>query len=230
MSLVEASRNYSVDEQIDLIRRDILIPEGIEFFNLIGHSYGGLIALHLAGAHSHRILNLILMCPAYFSDPFAFDNFVIGNNTNASSVIRWMGRLETSPYVLRMVQMVKPIFLGCAAYVPESILPYSVWNDLFETSPHTTIMTILGIRATGDLSSSKAVLKQLSENNVFLNVIHGAEDWVVPLSSSKQLCEDYPFSKLIVLEGVGHHFPVTASRTSLDLIMKVYYHSIWVNR
>eukprot|EP00915_Cephaloidophora_sp_WS-2016_P002961 GHVH01004025.1.p1 GENE.GHVH01004025.1~~GHVH01004025.1.p1 ORF type:complete len:340 (+),score=27.59 GHVH01004025.1:99-1118(+) len=171
-SMVDPNRNYSVGEQVELLIRDVIVPEGIESFNLIGHSYGGLLALHLAGRVAHQILSLILLAPAYFSDPFAFKRFLFGGS--ASSIITWIGRLETSPYLLKFINMARPILSNVTSYIPESVLPHSVWNDLFETKAHTTIMTILGIEATGDLSSNKSILENLARFDVFITVVHGA--------------------------------------------------------
>ena len=61
----EAPRPYTVASEADDMA-DLADMLGLEAFHLVGHSYGGLIAIELAGRMPERILSLHLIEPPYF--------------------------------------------------------------------------------------------------------------------------------------------------------------------
>eukprot|EP01068_Selenidium_serpulae_P009965 Selendium_serpulae@DN5360_c0_g1_i4.p1 len=59
-------QNYSLEEQVDALQRDLIERYNIRSFHLVGHSYGGLCGIALAARKPDRVKSMTLLSPAYF--------------------------------------------------------------------------------------------------------------------------------------------------------------------
>lgn len=167
---------------------------GLERFAMLGHSFGGIVAQHLALAHPELLSHLILVC-APSSDDYARDVEAALPELLQPDALSELARLsaaEPSKDVMRRsLELLAPVYfrdpskvaaleLDSIRFGPES---QAVWDSLegFDLRP------------------------RLPEIEVPALVVAGAHDRAVTPERAKETADALPNGTLTVMEGSGHY-------------------------
>lgn len=184
---------YAPEAQVRHVA-EALDAAGVARAVLIGHSAGGAIALRVAVEHPERVAGLVLIGPAVYE----------GGGPPVGT--RWLLRTpqfeRIGPLLMRRLGGEGGEGLLRAAYAdPERLRPevLAAYRRATEVDDWDRALWA-SVRA----SRAPALEDRLSEVEMPVLVVTGAEDRVVPPESSRRLAEALPDAELVVLEGCGH--------------------------
>eukprot|EP00916_Digyalum_oweni_P025656 GHVL01042240.1.p1 GENE.GHVL01042240.1~~GHVL01042240.1.p1 ORF type:complete len:124 (+),score=22.66 GHVL01042240.1:434-805(+) len=63
---IPSGSHYSINEQLDRLQKDVIEKYGIVCYHLVGHSYGGLLAVELAARNPSAVKSIIILAPSIF--------------------------------------------------------------------------------------------------------------------------------------------------------------------
>jgi len=189
-----ARESYSPVGQADLVLRT-LDTLGINSCDLLGHSFGGTVALQLASRHPERVRRLILISPL-------------------SKVTRRPLLLASPPTRLLAYGTARTLISMPCAF--QSALSQAYYQqDAFtreDSEEYRKRLLIEGLPRSF-FSFSRSLVEK-SEFNVDLTtirprtlIITGLHDRVIPLASCREAAQAIPHAQLIVLEQSGHSSP-----------------------
>jgi pimeloyl-ACP methyl ester carboxylesterase len=187
---------YSVYEQARLVRNFIL-EKGLQNLHIIGHSYGGGVALvtsvYLSASHPNLQSSLTLIDSiAYPQDLPAFIEVL------ATPIL---GPLVSYaiPNTIQVKNLLKKVYFS-DALIPQSAIDHYA-DNLDKPNAKYAILTTAQQMLPADL-------QQLSENYASLAIptliIWSRDDEIVPLEIGERLHKTLPNSKMVILNGVGH--------------------------
>ena len=186
---------------------------GIERPVVLGHSFGGFVALHLALRHPDVVGSLILVDTA----------------ASSADMAGAMERLEErhGPEVRAAAE---PVFGGDAsegamadferlvapAYVhePEKVGP------VLETLGRSSFAREVAAHYFGNRAALYDVRDRLGEIRVPTLVMVGAKDWLIPPSASRVIAEGIPDAELIVIPEAGHFSFIERSEAYADAVRR----------
>lgn len=189
-------RTWTPDVQADLIHHAML-RLGFENAIIVAHSWGALVALHMALDHAEAVQGLVLMS-GYYYPTFRFD--VAPLSLPALPVIGTLLRHTLSPLVSRLAW---PLFKR-RMFGP---LPA---HPRFDAFPVWLGLRPLQLRADAEESAmmipaARALGKRYGELAVPIALLAGADDRHVDTRRQTQrLHEALPDSELHIVRGVGH--------------------------
>ena len=198
---------YSVYEQARLVRNFIL-ENGLQNFHIVGHSYGGGVALatsiYLSASHPNLQNSLILIDSIAY--PQDLPNFI---EVLATPVLGSLVMYAIPNYV-QVKSLLKKVYFN-DELIPESAIDHYAGNLGKPNAKYATLTTAQQMLP--------ADLQQFSDNYVNLTIptliIWSKDDEIVPLAIGERLHKDLPNSKMVVLNSVGH--AVQEERPSLLL-------------
>ena len=191
--------SYTLDGY-EIFLRDFLSAMGIDRFTLVGHDWGGVIALRYAIENPDSVSKLVIM------DASLYPDWVEHQRTSPDySIIR---RMEKNSLVKTMAQN-----LISKKTVKRAIAPRTDKLVTDEDLEHYKFFFKRGINAIR--LYSKDHLRWIEENAPRLNarlnelriptmIIWGREDPYFPAKTPERLHSEIPGSTLHVLESVGH--------------------------
>jgi pimeloyl-ACP methyl ester carboxylesterase len=165
--------------------------------HLVGHSMGGLIALHLASQASERIVSLSLLCT--FADGAAPMKF--------SWRMAWLGlRARAGTRAIRrnaMLDMVMPAeyLRGAGRRRTAKMLSALFGHDLADQPP----VAGLQLKAMSRFDA-RPILNQLA--NVPTLVVSGAHDPIAPPRLGRALADGIPGAAFVEFAEAGHALPI----------------------
>ncbi len=184
---------YHIDRFVADIE-GVAIGLGLERFALLGHSFGGIVALRFALAHPDVLSHLILVCSPtshHFIDevesalPDCLD-------AEALSELSALQESEPSDYVMRRsLELLAPIYFRDPGHVSELGL------DSVQFGPQT--------QAVWDSLEGFDLRPRLGEIKVPTLVIAGGHDRSVTPEQAREAADALPQGKLLVMEGSGHY-------------------------
>lgn len=178
---------------------------GLAKVSVVGNSFGGAIALHLATRHPERVDRIILMGS-------------VGVEFDITPGLEKVWGYEPSPEAMREL-------IGIFAYdqslatqdLAEMRYRASVRDDVHER--FSALFPAPRQRWIGFLAVDEDKLSALP-NEVLL--IHGRDDRVIPLSTSQKLANLIPNSQLLVINQCGHwvqiEHPETFTKAVVDFL------------
>jgi len=186
---------------------------GIERPSVLGHSFGGFVALHLALRHPDLVGSLILVDTA----------------ASSADVDGAMERLEEL-YGLEVRTAAEPVFGGdvseeamekfgrlvtpAYAHSPERVGP------VLETWGRSTFTQEVASHFFGNLAALYDVRERLGEISVPTLVMVGESDWLIPPSASRVIAEGIPGAELIVIAEAGHFSLVERPEAYADAVRR----------
>lgn len=181
---------YTSAGQVALIR-DVLDRLDVDRAHLVGHSYGGALAMAFAERYPERLLSLVLVDPAHPDYP----------QLRRRRVAAW--RPLTELYV--RVWALRPELVGRA-------LRSSIADDALVT-PELVDAYLERLRVEGTPRAYYGITVptppdgppvDLSGIEVPTLVVWGAEDTVIPIAIGRSASADLPCHRFVALEGAGH--------------------------
>ncbi len=163
-------------------------------FALLGHSFGGIVALHFALAHPELLTHLILVCAPTSHDFIQDVEEALPGNLEQGALAELSSLQESTPsdYVMRRsLELLAPIYFHDPARVSELGL------DSVQFGPET--------QAVWDSLEGFDLRPRLSEIQVPTLVIAGDSDLSVTPEQARETADALPNSKLLVIERSGHY-------------------------
>ena len=187
---------YSVYEQARLVRNFIL-ENDLQNVHIVGHSYGGGVALvtsvYLAASHPNLQNSLVLIDSIAY--PQDLPDFV---EVLATPVLGSL-LIYTIPNTTQVKSLLKKVYFN-DALIPQSAIEHYAGNLDKPNAKYATLTTARQMLPTD--------LQQFSNNYASLTIptliIWSKDDEIVPLEIGERLHADLPNSKMVVLNDVGH--------------------------
>lgn len=192
-------------EDLDAVRRHFALDR----VALLGHSFGGLLAMEYATRHPERVSHLVLMntAPASGEDVRAFREHL--RRVRQPADLERMGEIASSVrYQAGDLEAEGEYYrLHFKVALPQSDLVELVVGRL---RTHFTPEDVLRARAIEDRMYDQTwdtdgydLVPKLSALHVSTLVLHGADDFI-PVALSARIAEAMPRARLVVLEDCGH--------------------------
>jgi len=187
---------YSVYEQARLVRNFIL-ENNLQNVHIIGHSYGGGVALvtsvYLSASHPNLQSSLVLIDSIAY--PQDLPDFV---NVLATPILGPLV-IYAIPNTTQVKSLLEKVYFN-DALIPQSAIDHYAGNLGKPNAKYATLTTARQMLPTD--------LQQFSDNYANLTIptliIWSRDDEIVPLAIGERLHEDLPNSKMVVLNDVGH--------------------------
>jgi proline iminopeptidase len=206
-------------DDLDEVRRYF----GLDTIAVLGHSWGGLLAMEYVTRHAERVSHLVLLnaAPASHAD---LQHFRQQRQAAEAPTLAKMDAVASRPgYAAGDVEMDTEYYrahFGKALSRPDEL--ESVVRRL---RSHFTPNDIVKARAIEDrlcaetwLSPEYDVLARLRKTQVQALIIHGDND-VIPLQCATRVAEALSGSRLVVLRGCGHFAYLERPAEVLDAIV-----------
>lgn len=171
---------------------------GFDKVAVIGHSYGGYIALEFALRYPNRLSHLILFDTAPVPVFNYFDE-ILENARQMSATDEMILSLQsdyaTDEEMRKGMETIQPLYFK--NFVPE------IAKSLFEN----TILNVDGGATEGELKAYNMV-PRLNEIQIPTLILVGRYDFICPPSQAQILHNGIANSKLVIFENSGHFAPV----------------------
>jgi proline iminopeptidase len=180
----------------------------LERFALLGHSFGGIVALNFALAHPGVVSHLILVCSPT-SHRFVDDvETALPDCLDAEALAELSSLQDSEPsdYVMRRsLELLAPIYFRDPGRVSELGL------DSVRFGPET--------QAVWDSLDGFDLGPKLTEIQVPTLVIAGAHDRFVTAERAREVADALPQGKLLVMENSGHYPFVEEPESFLSAVL-----------
>lgn len=166
----------------------VLDQEKISKVNLIGLSYGSLVAQHLAVNHPQKVNKLVLL--ATFAHKTAIFNAI---------ELSWWRALETGGYNL-MFDTMMPFVLS-EDYFSQPLIPIELLKKSREDLNSNAEAIFNLMRATKDRDDYRPELKHIKAPTL---IIQGEKDTLLPVYLAQEVHKNISGSKMEIIKGAGH--------------------------
>lgn len=192
-------------EDLDEVRRHF----GLESIALLGHSWGGVLAMEYAVRHPDRVAQLILMnsAPASYRDRLLFRQHLLALRSPGDN--ERMKHLSSSPQFQNGNLAVEAEYYRLH-YRPALPRPELVEQVVGRLRTYFNEETVVTARAIEDrlyeqtwLREGYDLLPPLGSHRVRTLVVHGDQDFV-PVAVAEHIAEAIPGALLTVLPRCGH--------------------------
>lgn len=175
----------------------VLVRElGLERPWLVGHSFGGLIALMYAEAQPVRVAGLTLIDSAGFHDYPLAAQIAFGQAFSVDAILNTPLAVARDNYYRSTIRQVTPLV---EAFIETRM-------KLLENKTVEYLNFARTLRANLELLFSKHYLLDPPRFEFPIHLIHGRQDQLVPLSGAITAESLFPHARLDILEDCGH-FP-----------------------
>jgi proline iminopeptidase len=180
-------------EDADRLREHL----GHDTMVLLGHSYGGMLAIEYALRHQDRLDGLVLCCtaPAWdYDDELARNAAARATPAQLESLQKMRDvPLESDEVFGRLWADIQPLYFH---HVDSSIIARMDANTCYSAAAYYLSELLLA-----DFNISD----QLPRITVPTLIIAGRDDWVTPMSQARRLQAGLPHAQLVVFEKSGHY-------------------------
>lgn len=206
---------YTIADHVDMIRRSVLEPYGIQSFHLVAHSMGCTIALALAAHYPSAMKSITLIAPPYFpeiskdsSSTYIMEQIAARRiwplMTFCSSVMSWyehVGRLVCF-VVCKHHRLWDPLLLFVHSFLGKRT-PSSCVTAFTQHTHHSAWHIFHNTICNGAYAADHCI-EILMTAGKRVNVLHGTRDAVIPIKSSISLCKRHPNAHLTEITSVDH--------------------------
>ena len=183
---------YRREGQVDLLAR-LLDRKGLGSAHLVGHSYGGALALTFAHQRPERVRSLVLLDSA--------------SPTYPDDRRRWLAGIPGAGMVFVRGLAVRPSFVRRGlhgALARDEVVTDAVVDEYLDRlAVEGTVRAYLGLTAPTRGDGEKAPVPP-EEIAVPTLVLWGAEDPVIDVEDGREATARIPQSRFVTLDGVGH--------------------------
>ncbi|MDN0082267.1 alpha/beta hydrolase [Crenobacter sp. SG2305] len=191
---------YSLPEQAKLVAH-LLDTLEVERCHVVGLSYGGMVAQHLAHLHPERIDHLVLAATLACSD--AVDKAIAAS---------WVAAAKSGGTELRFAVSLPWLFSNrYLSSHPEQISELKTVATLFDWD--AVLRLLAGMRE----HDARTWLPTISAPT---RVIVGSEDRLTPLHQSEMLSTYMPHAQLVPIPGAGHALHLESAEQFARLVME----------
>ena len=185
---------------------DQLDSRGIQRAVLVGHSYGGGVALSAASLAPHRIEALVLLSSVGPRCLSGWDRLLAAPGTGPlCALVAW--RLTPSIARARLAWIT---WLRGRPLTPDEYVNWQVWAHASRKQNLWRTFLIEQRALVRELDELVAVIPSVQVPTLLLA---DPKDKVVPLRTARRLARALPNGRLQLVEGAGHHLPRRASGT-----------------
>ena len=187
---------YSIYEQARLVR-DFILAQDLQNLTIIGHSYGGGVALltsiQLSKLQPKRQKDLILIGNAAYPQKLPSFMRILATPILGPMVLYW------APNKIQVHSLLKKVYFK-DDLIPEAAIDHYAKNMGQENAKYATLQIARQLMP-GDM---EVVTKQYTEVTVPTLIIWGSQDEIISPEIGKRLNAALPNSRLIMLDDVGH--------------------------
>lgn len=176
----------------------------IKKIDIVGISYGSLVAQHISLNYPKKVNKLILL-----------SSFAHKTSYFEAISLAWQRALNTGGYSL-MFDVMLPTVLS-EAYFEHPLIPINILRaSKLNTNTDTEALNKL-MNATFERGDYRERLKDI---NIPTIIIHGEKDSLLPVHMGKAVGDAIPGSEFIVISDVGHTLNLEAVPQTVKLIKK----------
>lgn len=183
---------YTRHGQVEMVRA-VLDRLGVERANLVGHSYGGAVALTLADRYPDRLRSLALVDPAHPSY----------TQRRRKVVASWRPLLDLYLRVIALRPWMVRRVLRDAVADDALVTPDLVHAYLRRLRVEGVVRAYRGLTAPVP-ESQEGPPVDLSAIALPTLVVWGEEDRLIAIEDGRRASEDLPCHRFVALPGVGH--------------------------
>lgn len=192
---------------------------------LLGHSWGGIIAMNYAIKHPENMNKLILLnsAPADYKGQLAFTKEYIKRGKNImKQTAPLYNYQELEKLTLKEINNLYKILLSIYVYDQKNIAKINIDFD-------SKLVAVTGIKSAEEIVKTSWMQKdfnlfpQLQKLHIPTLIIHGRED-IVPVSAAEEINKAIPSSKLVIIEKCDHFSFVEQPEETFDVIKRFVNH------
>lgn len=183
--------------------KELLDTLKIEKTNIIGLSYGSLVAQHFALLYPQKLNKLVLMSSFAHKTPY-YDAIETA----------WWNALQIGGYSL-MLDVMLPSVLG-ENYFKNPIIPIDLMKQARTEANNDSTSLFKLMRATKERPDYRPMLKKINTPTL---IIHGEKDLLLPVHLAQEIHKAVPNATLEIITGVGHTLNLEAVAQSSQLII-----------
>lgn len=189
-------------DDLDVLRKTL----GIDQFILMGHSWGGSLAMHYAIAHQDHLSGLILLnsAPANYEGQVAFVSEYEARTQAIQDEIQVFSSFE-SFRKLDACQISKAYRTLFSIYFYRPCLVDDLTLNFSPESAQSGFRVMGEMGKTTWLQAGNNLLPALTALEIPTLILHGKED-IAPVWTMEQIHEAIPHSELVLIDECGH-FP-----------------------
>ncbi|HEX6451396.1 MAG TPA: alpha/beta hydrolase [Trebonia sp.] len=198
-----AANASAVVHQLDL--------SGIRRAVLVGHSYGGGVALSAAGLAPHRIEAVVLLASVGPGCVSGWDRLLAAPGAGPlSALVAW----RLTPWIAR-ARLAWITRLRDRPLTPSEHVNWQVWAHASQEPGLWRTFLLEQHALLRELDELVAIIPSVQAPTL---VLADPNDKVVPLHTARRLTQDLPNGRLQLIEGAGHHLPRRAPGAVADAI------------
>jgi pimeloyl-ACP methyl ester carboxylesterase len=180
--------------------KSVLDKEGISNVNVIGLSYGSIVAQHFALLFPNRINKLILLSTFAHKTPY-FE--AIG--------FSWTRALEMGGYNL-LLDVMLPNVLS-ENYFNNPLVPLELMKEARKGANENSTALLKLMQATAERKDYRSALNNIKSSTL---IIHGEKDLLIPVHMANEVHINIPGSQFYIISNAGH----TLNLESIPEVMK----------
>lgn len=208
-------------EDLENLRKSL----GIDKFILMGHSWGGFLAMHYAIDHQDHLVGLILLnsAPADSKGIKAFiDEFKLRTKNIRDDIKPLFAYEEFKALNASQISDLNRKLYSVYFYKPEKVKELSLNFNVASAQSGCKVMEVMS--KTSWLQLNTNLFPNLKTLKVPTFILHGKQD-IIPAWTAKEINGAIPHSELIVLDHCGH-FPYIEQPAQFFAEVNSFLHKI----
>ena len=179
---------------------------GVDRISVIGHSYGGFVALEFAVTYPERIDKLVLLDTAPAGD---YLNELVANARSRGAADEIHRFFESVP---RTDEELAELWL---AFAPIFFVNYDAGQ--FQEVMRRTIYCAAAANASSELLMKWSAVDRLDRVTASTLVLTGRHDWITPPEQAERIALGIPKAEVVIIEDAGH-FPWLESPNAMSAV------------